>query len=405
MNSPNNQPPSGPPIDPASLSMSTILKALTPTQIGAMIASLSALCVTAYALGITFDPRANDLSAENGRLRTVIDATQISADQTRSFPLKKFLAGPTSDLSTLESRYGGKLYAPRLDSDWVPYAANDLSLLADLIGAPRATVKSAMPLTYDFNEKNPPQIWTVPHAGGDQSARWLPYIQISLIPRSRAQQLMEAVNTDGFDLIKKTKEAFLATLQSKFSSDAMKLVESKVDRIADTKFLAKTFFNGSLSEAEMQVVFGLNSSTRQEKINAIAAEMDRNFDARFRVPSYLLQNGMGSLGNVTPEAGLLFGRLLFYVFGVAEDGRVDINQLVIAYEGSYAQLSRTIETADPQHSGAVRQFVVTDDVLILATKSDFCLIHIRIPEINDQLKQLGTKSREWLMQVRMRESR
>lgn len=406
MNSGNVSAPSHD-IDTANLTVARILKALTPSQVVAIIGSLFAICSAAYFLGAKFPPDANELAEENTRLKAVVRLTQVTPDQNRHLPLNKFIAAPFEDLSFLQSIYGGKLYIPPLGKEWVRYEANDLTLLADMIEAPRPNVRNSMPLIYAFNEQNPPQIWTAPNIDGTPIPEWIPYIQISLIPRDRAQRLMEAVNKDALGLITGTASLFRETLEPEFTAEAMKLLDSKLDEIADPKFATKAFFNGALTHQESQEVFGkaTTNARRQEKIEAIARKVEKELDARFKVPAYLLLNGMESLNNVTPEAGLLFGRLLFYVFGVSQDGRVDINQLVIGYEGSYAQLSRTIERPDLHNPGRMETFTVVDDVLIMATKSDFCLVHIRVPELDDRLKALSKSSREWMMQVRMREFR
>jgi hypothetical protein len=406
MNS-GNQGPHTAGIDVENLSVIQIIRALKPVHIGAIVASLLALCSAAYVAGTVLDPRVETLSAENARLKSVIDVTQVAPDQNRYFSINRFIAGPDTDISALTPMFGGRLYVAPLEKEWVPYTANDLTLLADVIGVPQSNIRNAMPETFKFNQQNPPRIWTVVNAGNAEKAKGIPYVQVSVISRDRAQHLMRAIGQDAAGILNQPQEIIQTTLQAEFPPGVMDFLQPKIDKLDDVKFLTKTFFNGALTAQEFRTVFGKAdaSTTSQQKIDAIANRVRQQLEARFEVPGTLLKNGMGSLSEVTPEAGLLFGRLLFYVFGVSLDGRVDVNQLIIGYAGSYARLSRTIKVEDPENPGKDETYSVIDEVLIISTKSDFCLVHVHVPELNDRLRAVSRKSHEWLMQVRMREFR
>ena len=63
-----------------------------------------------------------------------------------------------------------------------------------------------------------------------------------------------------------------------------------------------------------------------------------------------------------PETGLLIGRLLFFVFGVAKGGKIDIEQLTSSYEGSFAAFAQR-----RRREGSDADWRVSNDyVLILA---------------------------------------
>ncbi|CAE6856040.1 hypothetical protein [Paraburkholderia domus] len=394
--------------DIGKLTLSQLLRDLTLKDVGIIAGVTASVLVAAltaaFYVGMNFDPRVETLKEENSRLHSTVASTEVGVDKKPILSLDKFIAGPNEDLSSLSSIYGGRLYVPPLPKEWTPFAANDLTLLALMTGGSESNIKMAMPNTFVFNQENPPKIWTIRDGDKPVVEPWISYIQISLITRDQAQELMRDVSIDGSKFFGPIGEVGVS-LENNISDDAEKTIYPKLLKMNDPEFFTKTFFQGAFNPSELKTIFGRTSTAGQQQvmINAIADKVRKQIDRNFEVPNKIIHNGIESFIYVTPESGLLLGRLLFYVFGVYPEGRVDIDQLVISYSGSYAHLSRAVEIIGPDKK--LKGYNVVDELLILSTKSDFCLIHVRVPESDARLQAVETRAHEWLLQIRMRERR
>lgn len=115
-------------------------------------------------------------------------------------------------------------------------------------------------------------------------------------------------------------------------------------------------------------------------------------------PYYMFMNCVKSLSKMSPETGLLIGRMLYYVFSVSNGGKVDIQQLSSSYEGSYARVRTEKEFED---NGKKQKIVFNDHILILATKSDFCLVHAHIPLHSIEMYGLHIEIQNWIKNIRL----
>jgi hypothetical protein len=70
--------------------------------------------------------------------------------------------------------------------------------------------------------------------------------------------------------------------------------------------------------------------------------------------------------------------MLYYVLGVSNGGKVDIQQLSSSYEGSFARVRTESVAGNEENETAV----TNDYILILASKSDVCLVHVHIPVLS-----------------------
>jgi hypothetical protein len=138
----------------------------------------------------------------------------------------------------------------------------------------------------------------------------------------------------------------------------------------------------------------------QRNFNVIAEECLGLLATYAEGPMSLIRNCVLSLGRVPPETGLLVGRMLYYVFGASKGAKVDIQQLSCSYEGSYAR----VRTEVGERSGNAG-LVVYDYILILATKSDFCLVHAHIPLLSKEMDTLDIEMQNWIKNVRMAQLR
>jgi hypothetical protein len=138
----------------------------------------------------------------------------------------------------------------------------------------------------------------------------------------------------------------------------------------------------------------------QRNFNVIAKECVELLGAYAEGPMSLIRNCVLSLGRVPPETGLLVGRMLYYVFGASKGAKVDIQQLTCSYEGSYAR----VRTDFGEQPGDAK-LVVFDTILILATKSDFCLVHAHIPQLSKEMFTLDLEMQNWIKNVRMAQLR
>lgn len=207
--------------------------------------------------------------------------------------------------------------------------------------------------------------------------------------------MLERYQTDAYDLLHK-----------RFSKEEVKLITDKVKRMGLNEFVGSwmEWLFTPRERAQLFKSLGKNNEEIGASLDSIQKDFEQLFDSYQNLPAHLIGNGMGSLTNVTPETGLLIGRLLFYVFGASKEGRIDIEQLTLGYTGSFARVRRAVSLAmdDPSKSST---YYIYDNILIIATKSDFCLIHIRVPHFNDDLRQLDNEAQAWLKQVRLLELR
>ncbi|MBB5411970.1 hypothetical protein HDG34_005936 [Paraburkholderia sp. HC6.4b] len=387
----------------------TIFRQLTASELAGIGAVLFAVIGATFAVGQRFSPDLDALKEKNATLTASLTSTEIVGDQNRTLAIDEFVIGPSYDTSGLTSLFDDRLFVAPLPAGWKPFKANDLTLLATLIGATDAEISAAMPATFIFNNKNPPKIWTLDDPAihiqyqNRKQGFLTPYIQISVISRERAQELMKSINKDGNSLAFKGLDAAQDVANSEFHGLSNNLVDERFRQLRERSFPLQVFFKGAFTSQEQDTIFeNLSEQQREEKIERIGGELEDRFLYYTEIPLQLVGNGMESLTRVTPETGLLFGRLLFYVFGVSGEGRIDVERLVSNYSGSYARLRRSISVGDGKEDATA---YVYDDVLILASKSDFCLVHIRVPVLDDRLKQVEHDAQTWLRQVRMREFR
>jgi hypothetical protein len=115
-------------------------------------------------------------------------------------------------------------------------------------------------------------------------------------------------------------------------------------------------------------------------------------------PLTLLRNCISSLSKMPPETGLLMGRLLYFIFGTSRGDKVDIQQLSLSYEGSYARIRTECEA---NNESAALGCIKHDYLLLLATKSDFCLVHAHIPFTSDEMWALDSEVLNWIRNIRL----
>lgn len=408
--------------DPSKLSIGKIFGQLTTPQLAGVVSASAAVLGVAFYLGSRLDPDLLALKAENSRLTATLAGVEVDGGKARELSLETFIAKTQAETSGLEALHAGRLFAPRLPEPWLHFrgrpakpgqagnaakAANDLTLLAEAADLPEQSIKELFPSMWAFNEKNPPLLWTLERTPAEPLfGTWFPYIQVSVITREDAQELMQAVSRDSSSILPETLNRIRNPFHKQLSQDGQTLFDQRLDRFIEPANALHAFITSSFSADERASLFaslGKTEEARNAQLTRLTGEAVEAATKQFEVPTRLVMNGMNSLSEVTPESGLLLGRLLFYVFASSGQGRVDIEYLTVGYSGSYARTRRTIQYAPP--NGEVRNTYVFDHILILATKSDFCLVHIRVPHLSDRLRDVDTRAQAWMRQLRLREFR
>ena len=208
-----------------------------------------------------------------------------------------------------------------------------------------------------------------------------------------------------------TKERIARALTLAWENNAAVIVATFVRSL-----IARASRESSLDENDNEIVQGLlnnfdafllsvedrlkSSVSAQRNFNVIAKECGELIAAYAEGPMSLIRNCVLNLGRVPPETGLLVGRMLYYVFGASKGAKVDIQQLTCSYEGSYARVRTEV---GEQSEGA--GLVTFDYILILATKSDFCLVHSHIPQLSKEMFTLDIEMQNWIKNVRMAQLR
>ena len=409
-------------------SLLEILFRLRPGHLLTLLSALTGVVAVAYYFGATFDPAVQETKAENQRLTSTLAALEIEGGERHELSVDSFIARSPADVIGMTSLFDGRLFVPALSPSWAPFTRpppalrasshavplarthpvnNDLTLLAHISGVAETSLLRVFPSTAAFNVAHPPGIWIGPHpAEQPDTEPWIPFIQLSVISRENAAELMRAINEDGISVFPSAFAGVNRLLRQHLSAEGAQLVDERLERLLEPTFALQMFVRGAFTPSEQETVLGALGATeaaRQQRLGQIADEAEQYLQAYFEVPSKLLGNGMESLAAVTPESGLLLGRLLFYVLAISANGRVDIEHMTLGYSGSYARTRRAVHFSRADASSATVH--VFDHILILATKSDFCLIHVRVPHFDDRLRQLDRDAQAWLRQIRMREFR
>lgn len=405
--------------DPATVPIRTMLGRLTAPQIAGLLSATVAVLGGAFYLGSRLDPDLQALKIDNSRLSATLASVEIDGGKARELSLESFIAKTQAQTSGLDALHAGRLFAPPVPAPWLRLRdrpgkpgqpvkpANDLTLLAEAADLPEPSIRELFPSMWAFNVKNPPLLWTLERTPAEPPfGTWFPYIQVSVITREDAQALMQAVGRDSSSIFPETLDRIRNPFHQGLTPDGRTLFDQKLDRFIEPANALQAFLASSFSADERASVFaslGKTEEARNAQLTRLTAEAVEAASKQFEVPTRLVMNGMNSLSEVTPESGLLLGRLLFYVFATSGKGRVDIEHLTVGYAGSYARTRRTIQIAAP--NGELRSTYLFDHILILATKSDFCLVHIRVPHLSDRLRDVDTRAQAWMRQLRLREFR
>jgi hypothetical protein len=395
--------------DSTTVPLPQLLRGLTLGNWIAISSSVAGVLAVAFYFGSNHGPDAKKFKDEISRLERALSQTQIAGGNIRELGLDKFIVSQQADTANLRALHGDRLFAPDLPSPWIamPASQNDISVLASATELSVDSVRLVMPNMWQFNEKHPPLLWRLtPDQTETDFGRWFPYIQISLIRREDAQALMRSVSKDSQGLGFAALDAIKAPFYRHLSAENREVFDERLDQFVDPTQVLRAFVASGLPAQERGTFFsslGPSEKARDAQLSKLADDAAENLMRLFQAPTSLALNGISTLSEVTPESGLLFGRLLFYVFAVSNTGRVDIESLVVGYNGSYARTRRAVSYTTL--SGTEETKYVFDHILILSTKSDFCLVHIRMPHFSDRLRDLDQTTQAWIKQLRLQELR
>lgn len=371
-------------------------------------------------------------AAERDRLRTesqaAIAARQVAEDARRASDgklaqLKELVsrnplaAGAPFDLTSLLSDqpvppdggrllFQGKLALPPLPADWVQvshsdgtpgrYGGGDLGLFQRLASARWNDIETSLQRTLAFNDARPPNIWITESALSGSRTGWeVPYIQVSLISRADAIDLMTAVRDDILGIGRRVSAGFEALKEGAAIEYTVPGQAPQPNLEAFVERLKRVVDEGGCEDLLQATALRTDTLTLRvsniDRLRQASQSFEQLMALGFGYPLTMLGNCISSLGKLRPESGLLIGRLLYYVFGVARGSSIDVPYLTTSYDGSFARIVAT--------SG---DLVTQDHVLVLASKDNFCLVHVHVPLIGDRERELDAHAQAWIKAVRVK---